>query len=284
MKLLITLVLLISTLALNAQINKPALSPRITINQQVALVNVTLDYGQPNKQNRKVFGSLIPYNKVWRTGANSSTKLTFDQDIKLAGHSIPKGTYGLYSIPGKSEWTIIIHKDSKLWGSGGYDKANDLIRFQVPVHHLTESVETLNIRFENFKTDGGDLTICWENTKVIIPLFVNSDHLIFKEILEKTASTNTTISGQTYFDAAQFYYHKNKDLNTAMVWFDKAIALKPTAFWYVYYKAELALELKQYDVAKETVSKSLSMAKQANNDYGYIAKCELLLHSIAKHN
>ena len=282
MKVLYTTLFLISSLLLSAQISKPSLSPRMTSEQQVGMVKVNLNYGQPNKQNRKVFGGLIPYNKIWRTGANASTKISFSRDVQLAGHVIPEGTYGLYTIPEENQWTIIIHKNSKLWGSAGYDQNNDLVRFTTPVIKKKDTEETLSIKFENFNTTGGDLVISWENSKVSIPLFADSDEAIFQEIVTKINNATDPVKAQTYFDAAQFYALKEKDLDTAMQWYDKAIELKPTAFWFVYYKAELAYHLKDYTTAKTNAEKSLSAAKQSkSSDYGYVAKNELLLKLIA---
>ncbi len=278
-------VLLLSFLSfsmITAQINKPNLSPRVKLEQKVGLAGVTLEYGQPNKQNRKIFGGLIPYGKLWRTGANAATKITFDSPISLSGHAIPAGTYALYSVPGEKEWTIIIHNNSSHWGTGGYQQTEDLLRFKIPVITLSDTLETFSIHFENFNTNGGDLIIAWENTKISIPLYVDSDAIIFDEIAAKITNTTSAVSAQTYFDAAQFYYLKKTKLDTAMSWFDKAIALKPNAFWYVYYKAELAYFLGQYKVAKESANKSLQAAKlSVSTDYGYIAKNELLLQQIA---
>lgn len=272
-------------LAVPAQINKPSLSPKITKEQQVGLASVKLEYGQPSTGNRQIFGKLIPYGKLWRTGANSSTKLSIDRDILLDKHSIPKGSYGLYSIPGEKDWTIIIHKNTKLWGAGNYDKADDLIRFKVPVIKLNDKAETLTIHFENFHANGGDLVIAWEHTKVVIPVFIDSDPILFKEIEDKISNATGAIKAQTYFDAAQFYYHKEKDLDKAVVWFDKAITMKPKAFWYTYYRAELAYHMKDYKTAKEKATTSLNQAKSSSSgDYGYIAKCELLLEKISALN
>jgi len=274
-------VLFLLPIFIKAQINKPSLSPRTVIEQQVGLAIIKLDYGKPNKQNRKIFGALIPYDKLWRTGANSSTKITFDQEVQLAGNIIPAGTYGLYSIPGAKEWTIIIHKNAKLWGAGGYDETNDLLRFKVPVTPLKDTVETLNIYFENFDANGGDLIIAWEHTKIVLPVFVDSDALILAEIDAKINSTAEAVSAATYFDAAQFYYLKNKQLETAAVWFEKAIDLRPEAYWYVYYRAELAYTLKDYKTAKEYATNCLKAARQStSSDYGYIAKATLLLEQL----
>ncbi|MDY8136948.1 DUF2911 domain-containing protein [Aquimarina sp. 2201CG5-10] len=264
-----------------AQINKPSLSPKITKELKVGLASVKIEYGQPSMAGRQIFGKLIPYGKLWRTGANSSTKISIDKDVLLAKQSIPAGSYGLYSIPGEKDWTIVIHKNTKLWGAGNYNKNDDLVRFKVPVTNLKDKIETLSIHFENFHANGGDLVITWEQTKIIIPLFVDSDPIIFKEIEDKIINSTEDVSAQTYFDAAQFYYHKNKNLNKAVLWFDKAIKMRPNAFWYKYYRAELAYHLKDYKSAKDIVSQSLSQAESSKSgDYGYIAKCGLLLEKI----
>lgn len=275
------LLIMLTSISLIAQIEKPSLSPKKISQQKVGLANVTLEYGQPNKQGRKIFGSLIPYNKLWRTGANSSTKITTDKEITLANNTIPAGTYGLYTIPNKKEWTIIIHKKTNLWGDAGYDKTNDLIRFTIPVKKIRDTNETLNINFENFTVDGADLVLAWENTKIVIPVIVNSDAIIEEQINAKIINSKETISSQTYFDAAQYYYLKNKELNTAFEWFSKAEKLRPTAFWYTYYKSELAYKLGKNNIAKQGAAKCLKAAKSSkSSDYGYISKCSLLLKSI----
>ena len=269
------------TLNLAAQIEKPSLSPKKTTKQKVGLANITLEYGQPNKRGRKIFGSLIPYNKLWRTGANASTKITTDKEILLANHIIPAGTYGLYSVPTEKEWTIIIHKKNNLWGAAGYKKENDLIRFTIPTLPLKDSQETLSINFENFTIDGADLVIKWENTKIVIPVTVNSDAIIQEQINTKIINSKTTVNAQTYFDAAQYYYLKNKELNTALKWFTKAETLRPTAFWYTYYKAELAHKLGKNNIAKQSATKCLKAAENSKStDYGYISKCSLLLKAL----
>lgn len=277
----LSLGLIIITISLQAQITKASLSPQIKIEQNVGLAKITLQYGRPGAKDRPIFGALIPYGKVWRTGANSSTKLTIDKDVSFNGNKIPAGTYGLYSIPNKTEWTIIIHKNEKLWGAGNYNEANDLLRFKVPVINLKDYQETLSVNFENFNANGADLTIEWENSKVSIPIFVDSDALVFQQIEDKLIKGTGEITAQTYFDAASFYYEKDRDLQTAVKWFDKAIELRPSAFWFTYYRAEIAYKLEDYATAKTYANTSLESAKASKSgDYGYIAKNELLLKKI----
>lgn len=276
---------LFTPLILSAQINKPSLSPRTIVDYKVGIASIKLDYGQPSAKGRTIFGQLIPYDRLWRTGANSSTKITIDRTIQLSGQIIPKGTYALYTIPTEQDWTIIIHKNSTLWGSANYKEEEDFIRFKVPSIFIKDKVETLRIYAEAFNANGGDLVIAWENTKVVLPIFIDSDANIFQEIEEKILQAKGDISAQTYFDAAQFYYHKHKDLPQAVEWFDKAIKMRPNAFWYVYYRAELAYTIGDLETAKSYTENCLKQAKSNTaSDFGYIAKCTLLLDKIAAKN
>ena len=278
---LTVLLLFVITFNSTAQIKMPSLSPKIVTNQNVGLAKITLEYGQPSKKGRAIFGSLIPYNKLWRTGANASTKITFNKEVSILNNNIPAGTYGLYTIPTAKEWTIIIHKNAKMWGAAGYKKENDLVRFKVPSQKLEDTIETLYIGFENFSVDGADLIITWGDTKVKIPVYVNSDKLIEEQINNKIINATAVAKPQTYFDAAQYYYQKNKDLKQALKWFVKAEELRPNAFWYTYYKAELAYKLGKKKLAKQGATKCLDAAKNSpSTDYGYIAKCSLLLKEI----
>lgn len=279
-KSIFTLLVFTSLQALS-QINKPSLSPRIHKSTHVGLAKIELDYGQPSKQDRPIFGGLIPYNTVWRTGANSSTKIKLDANVQFGGRFLPKGEYALYTIPNKGKWTIVISKNTGLWGSSGYTEKDDFLRIHVPTIYTKDLKETFSIYFEGYHANGGNMIITWENTKVSVPIFVDSDALIFKEIQDKIVNSKESITAQTYFDAAQFYYLKNKELKQAMLWFNKAIELKPQAFWFVYYKAELQYSLKEYKAARATVLTCLKAAKKSPyGDFGYIGKCELLLQKI----
>lgn len=280
-KLFIPLLLLIFSVHSQAQINKPAPSPRAQAEHQVSMITVNLDYGQPGVKGRDIYGSMIPYGKVWRTGANSSTKIKFSGDVELGGNKLPAGEYALYSIPGEKEWTIIIHDNTKLWGAGNYDPANDIFRFKAPVTTLKDFHETFSIGFEDYKSDGANMVIHWENTKVTIPVFVDADELIFADINEKLVNSTGEISAATYFDSALFYFEKNKDLKQALAWVDKAVEMRSSAFWYIHLQAEISFALKQYDKAKTSAETSLKIAKEnAAGDFGYIAKNEILLEKI----
>jgi len=159
---------LVSTLS--AQRNGPAASPHQTVTQIVGTTAVSVDYSRPGVKGREVFGGLVPFDKIWRTGANASTKLKLAGPATIGGVDVPAGEYALYTIPGEDEWTIILSKDTSLWGAGGYDAANDLGRFTVEPTELDDVVETFTIDFEKFDGYTAHMFLAWDETKVAFPI------------------------------------------------------------------------------------------------------------------
>jgi len=143
----------------SAQINKAPASPRGKLTQQVGLTQVTVDYGRPGVKGRTIFGELEPFGQVWRTGANGCTTITFDSNVQVGGQDVPKGTYSLYTIPGKESWTFILNKNTTLWGASGYDPAEDQMRFETKVQPLSDLRETLTIDFAGFHSNGADWSL-----------------------------------------------------------------------------------------------------------------------------
>ena len=273
-------VVLLGAESADAQISRPVASPRVQVTQQVSMIEVSLDYGRPGVKERKIFGGLEPYGKVWRTGANASTKISFSGDVRVGKKDLPAGTYGLYTIPGKKTWTLIFSKNARLWGAGGYDPADDALRIEVPVTKLKTPLETLCIDLEGFHTNGADLFIAWERTKVAVSIFVDSDASVLAEIDEKVKNAGSEPNAQTLYDAAMFYYEKKIDLKQAEKWIDRSVELNPNSFWVVYYQAELASAMGKKKKARECATRALSAAQSSSADFGYIAKCQLLLKKL----
>lgn len=135
-----------------------------------AYVRVT--YGRPQKNGREVFGKLVPYGKVWRTGANESSEIKFYQDIELGGKPVKAGSYSLFSIPGEKEWTIILNKDLDYWGAFKYNEKNDVLRVTAPVSAVDNTVEHMTVQFENKGEKQGVMKIAWDKTVVEVPFKV----------------------------------------------------------------------------------------------------------------
>ena len=267
------------TINVNAQIKSPAPSPGATINQTVGLVDIEVNYSRPGKKDRVIFGKLVPYGEVWRTGANAATKIKFDEKINIGGKDVDAGEYSIYTIPGEAEWTIIISKNK-----GSYDKdeynmeEDDAARFTVKPAKLTDLVETFTIDFSSLTNNGANMDISWENTRVSIPIKVYTDEAVMAAI------QSTIIDGPSagdYRQAARYYLQEEKELETALEWINKAIEKKSDAFWYVYNKAEILAKLGKKKDAIAAAEKSMEMAKAyEDGDFGYIKRNEELIAKV----
>lgn len=244
-----------------AQAKLPQSSSTTTIQQGIGIKKVTLVYQRPNVNERTIFGALEPYDAVWRTGANNIPSITFEEEVTIAGNKIPAGTYGMFSIPKKSgDWTIILSKNAQQWGAYQYKQEEDLVRFPAKAKKLSDKVETFTMAFENVKTDGADLSLSWENTKVSFHIAVDQS----KEIL---ASIDEAMKGEKkpYFQAAQYYYNNNLDINKALAWANEADKGNTKAPHIKYWKAKIQLKAGDKAAAVTTAGEGVAMAKEANN-------------------
>jgi len=268
---------MVSTAALadTAKLEFPAASPPCTLKQRVGLTDVEINYSRPGVKGREIFGSMIPYGKVWRTGANAATKLTFSTDVKLNGHEIPAGSYALVTIPDKDEWTVIINKGSDQWGTYKYDEKNDLVRFKVKPINIGYSLETLTIDVENIKDESADIRLVWDKTKIPLKLEVNYVDKLTKQIEEEMASDK---KDKPYFQAANFWFNHDKDLQQAKKWVDAAVAEKD-AFYIVHLQAKILAKLGDKAGALAAAKHSTELAQKAN-DTAYVKLNETLINSL----
>ncbi len=269
--------IMVSTAALadTAKLEFPAASPPCTLKQRVGLTDVEINYSRPGVKGREIFGSMIPYGKVWRTGANAATKLTFSTDVKLNGHEIPAGSYALVTIPDKDEWTVIINKGSDQWGTYKYDEKNDLVRFKVKPINIGYSLETLTIDVENIKDESADIRLVWDKTKIPLKLEVNYVDKLTKQIEEEMASDK---KDKPYFQAANFWFNHDKDLQQAKKWVDAAVAEKD-AFYIVHLQAKILAKLGDKAGALAAAKHSTELAQKAN-DTAYVKLNETLINSL----
>lgn len=263
-KLFLPMLSLMFILNASAQtLRTPAASTAQTVKQEFGLGSIELSYSRPNAKGRTVFGDLVPYGAVWRTGANSATTLTFSDEVMIGGKKIPAGKYGLLSIPGAAEWTIIITKQLDVTSPSAYKQEMDVVRLNVPVVAMPFPVETFMILFEKVKSNELELMIIWESTMISIPVKTDIDTKIMGQIDNLMNKDN-----KPYFNAAMYYMDNNKDLNQAASWLDKATEQTPTAFWVWYQKARCLSMLGKKAEAKAASVKSMELAKAAKNtDY-----------------
>jgi hypothetical protein len=228
------------SLAQSSSVNFPAASPACTIKQRIGLTDIQVVYSRPGVKGRTIYGGIVPYNTVWRTGANTATKISFSTPVKLEGNDVPAGTYSLFTIPGADEWTIIINKEANQWGAFQYNSNDDLVRFTVTPQTLTDTtLETFMIEFNQIRDDSAILMLVWDKTVVPIHLQVDLVSKLVPQIEAAMAAPGKKSDG-FYFQAATFYYDHDLDLNKALGWVNKGLADKPRiAFEMLHLKAQI---------------------------------------------
>jgi Protein of unknown function (DUF2911) len=264
-KIFICILAIFACINLNAQAPRiPEASPTQTIIQDFGLGKISITYSRPNVKGRVIFGGINPYGQVWRTGANAATTINFSENVIIEGHNVPAGTYSLFTIPEKDMWTVILNKTVKQWGAYSYKEADDFLRFQVKPVYLDEKRETFTIQFANETTKSSDLHLVWDHTGVTIHLETDDDAQI-------TANIDELMKGNRkayYFNAIQYYYENNKDMNKALDWALEAEKVDPGA-WYKLWEARIRLRMGDKDKAIAAAQEGINMAK-ANNDDEYV--------------
>lgn len=253
-----------------AQIKTPAPSQFCKIEQGVGLTKVTIEYSRPNVKGRELFVEVEEFGKMWRTGANATTKITFDDDVKLEGKAVKKGTYGLYTIPGKEKWTVMLTTDLKLNGSvDKYDTSKEVARFDVMVENMPMNIETFTIDIGDIEDSGALISLLWGNYMVPIQLDLDTDTQVMASIEKAMAGT----SKGDYYAAGSYYFAKEKDMDKALEYVQKANSMGDKKFWQVYKEAEILAKMGKYKEALEASQVSLDLAKAA--DYkAYIKRNE----------
>ncbi len=259
-----------------AQLKTPAPSPTQTVKQDFGLGSIELSYSRPAMKGRKIFGDLVPFGNVWRTGANSATLLTFTDEVSIGGKKVPAGKYGLLSIPNKDSWTLIISKQLDVTSPAAYKAESDVVRVDVNTMKLAEKTESFTIQFANVKPTSCELHVMWENTAVSLPISTDVDTKVMGQI-DQMMNKDT----RPYFNAAMYYMDNGKDLNQALSWFDKAVEQNPTFFWVHHQRANCLAKLGKKAEAKAAAEKSKTMAAAAKND-DYVKLNEKLLAELNK--
>lgn len=251
----------------------PAPSPSQTLKQAFALSEITIEYSRPSAKGRVIFGDLVPYGKIWRTGANNSTQITFGENVKVNGKDISAGTYALYTMPGKDAWEVMLYKDLKLGGDvAEYKTENEVARFTVKPSGITEKVETFTILISNMSSKSANIDLCWENTKVTLSVEADIDATIMKNI-----ETVLSKDARPYYAAANYYYENNKDLNKALEWANKAVENNPKAYWQWLLKAKIHMKLNDKKAATEAANKVKELATADQND-DYVKMADKILN------
>jgi hypothetical protein len=253
------------TITTYAQISTPAASPFQKIEQKVGLSDVTLEYSRPSMRGRTVFGGLVPYNKVWRTGANSRTKITFSEDVTVGGKELKAGTYAIFTKPMASSWDVYFYTE---YAGGGapseLDETKVAATITAQVMAMPMNIETFTMTFDDLKGDGATLGILWENAYVGISIKVDTESTVMANI----DSAMSGPSANDYYAAAVYYLENGKDINKAKTWIDNAVGMNANAFWMQRQQSLIYAKAGDTKGAIKAAKASMALAEKAGNaDY-----------------
>lgn len=251
-------VICLSALTLKAQI--PNFSSTQHIDQEFGLGTISITYGRPNVKGRKIFNGTEPYGVVWRTGANAATIIKFTDEVSIEGHLVKPGEYSLFTIPGATEWTIILNKVARQWGAYSYDQRQDLLRFKVKPYRLPIMLETLTIQFTDVHIDQGILQILWERTGIALHLKADVDKRVIANIDRMMKGKD-----KPYYLAAVWYYNHNLNMNKALAWMMQQEKSQPDAYNVKYWKARIQLKMGNKKGAILSAKEGLAIAEKDEN-------------------
>lgn len=259
---LFTLLLFVS-FGLEAQIKIPDASPKAIITQGVGLGEVTVKYSRPSAKGRQIFGNLVPYDKVWRTGANQITNITLSEDMKINNTPMDAGTYGLFTIPGRQSWKIILNRNSEQWGAYEYDPIMDALSFEVQPINLDQSENHMSISFDKFTPNSAYLVISWERTAVKFKIEHDVKSQILAQIETEMSKDKPDVG--SYFTASDFYFQNDYKLPQALDWAKRALKADKQ-YWTYQLVARIAAKMGKCDEAVPAARESMKLAKEAGDD------------------
>lgn len=268
-KIFILLAIAIANLAVEAQVKTPQPSPKSVLNQVVGLTDVTVDYSRPSSKGRVVFGDLVPFGKLWRTGANANSTVSFSDDVVINGTTVKKGKYAIFTLPKADMWEVILYTSTDNWGlPENYDVNKVAVSLNVDPVMLNNTVETFTIGINNVTNDSATLDISWEKTMVSVKFEVPTQKAAMASIAKVLAGP----TAGDYFSSAQYYYQSNGDLNKALEYVNKAVSMVKAGddvpFWHLRLKSLIQGKLGDKKGAIETAKLSLAGAeKEGNQDY-----------------
>lgn len=263
------------------KVDFPAASPACTLKQRVGLTDIEINYSRPGVKGRAIFGGIVPYGQVWRTGANQATKITFSTDVKFNGEDVPAGSYALFTIPGEDEWTVILSKNADQFGAFQYDAKDDLVRFKVVPIKLAETIDTFTIEFNRIRDDSAELNLIWDKTVVPLQIQIELTSKLVPQIEAAMAAPGKKSDG-FYFQAATFYYNHDQDLNKALTWVNAGLADQPNiAFEILHLKAQILAREgdKAGAIAAAKLSSDLSV-KAEGPDNSFVKMNQDLINSL----
>ncbi len=250
---------------LSAQLKHPKASPLSVTTQEVGLTSIKVEYSRPAVRGRKIFGGLVPYGRIWRVGANASTKITFENDVTIMGNVLEKGTYALYAFPEAEEWDIVFHENLTHWGDGrkNYNPNEDVLRIKLVPGETKSFQENFLITFDKIQYNGLNLLLRWANTEIRIPIKIDTGSLMEIEITKQLKDNPTA---QTYYEAARYYQEQHIKYGTALEYLKKAIELGGDTYYFYRVKSLVEAALGDFKTAISSAHKSMELAALQDKD------------------
>ncbi len=259
-----------------ASLKLPALSPGAKITQDFSTSSIEITYSRPSMRGRKIFGDVVPFGQVWRTGANAATKIKFGEDVEVAGQKVKAGEYALYTIPGRDSWEVILNNGTGNWGANGYSKETDVARFKIRPIGIDGDCQTFTILVTDITFTTCKIELVWERTKIVLPIIARNGERIETDIVKVLGAPPT----KPYFQAANYYYESDKKMDLAKLYVDKAIDQDPKAFYMWYLKARIEKKLGNKEDAIAAAKKSIETAQGTANEYEYKHNNQKLIDEI----
>ncbi|MGB5508745.1 DUF2911 domain-containing protein [Robiginitalea sp.] len=265
MRVFLALYLLCSAVVSNAQIVHPKASPFQEVSQDVGLSEVHIRYSRPAVKGRKIFGNLVPYGRIWRVGANESTKISLTHPMQIGDHQIPAGTYALYAFPEAAAWEIVFHKDTTLWGDGrdAYSPSDELFRTPVVPEPWPVVQENFLITFDHITHNSLEMLLIWDRTCIRIPMEVDTQSLMEASIAEALSKEP---SAQSYYEAARYLQEEGRDYNRALNYIDKALEYGGDTYYFYRVRSLILEALGSYPEAIEAARRSEVLAAKEGKD------------------
>jgi tetratricopeptide (TPR) repeat protein len=255
----------------------PALSPTAKITQEFSTSNIEISYSRPAMRKRRIFGDVVPFGNVWRTGANAATKIKIGEELEIGGKTIKAGEYALYSIPEDDEWEIILNKGVGNWGASGYDKADDVARFYVKVRMTDKMVQNFTIDITNITFNTCNIELSWERTRVVIPVRAHNEDRLLTSIDKAINTPNIP-----YYQSASYYFETNQRLDKAYEYVNKGIENNPKAFYMYLLKAKLAQRMGKRNEAIDAAKKAIEYSKGTANEKEYKHNAQKIINALSK--
>lgn len=250
----------------------PQPSPSAKVMQTVGLTEFTVTYSRPSMRDREIFGELVPYGKLWRTGANANSTIEFNTPVTFEGTTVESGKYSLYTIPGENAWQIILNRKTDSWGTGDYSEEMDVLRMQVPAQETGQMAESFTICFQNVSGSNAHLILRWSDVKVAVPFSVNVEEKVAQNIEQALAEAEEEKLGGVHRNIASYYLNSG-NLEKANMHIDKSLAMSEGSWYAFWLKAEILAEMKQYDEAIEFAQQSMEQgersARENEKEFGY---------------